>query len=74
MEHCIFENMSKIEICRKMSVICQQSADENFPGVDKARYQIVSDYFKGEADALTIAEKIAYLLALQDPNIVVLDA
>ena len=52
MENRIFENLSQMEICRKMSVICQKSAEETLPGIDKQRLQTVSDYFRNEADAL----------------------
>jgi hypothetical protein len=52
MENILFRNLSPIEVCRKMSAICQKSADETSPGAERERLQIASDKFKDEADDL----------------------
>ena len=50
----MFKNLSRIDICHRMSAICQMSADESLPGDEQARHQMASDKFRNEADALTL--------------------
>jgi hypothetical protein len=52
MENTLFKNLSPIEVCRKMSAICQKSADETSPGAERERLQIASDKFRDKADNL----------------------
>jgi hypothetical protein len=60
MENRIFENLTPLEICRKMSVICQKAADETLPDMEKRRLQSACDLFNIEADALSnLADKSA---------------
>jgi len=56
MENAMFRNLSPMEICRKMSAICQKSADETAPGIDKQRLQSVSDKLSDEADGFAIQD------------------
>ena len=55
MENPMFRNLSVIDVCRRMSAICQKSADESLPGIGQARLQMASDKFRSEADVLTLA-------------------
>jgi hypothetical protein len=43
-----------MEILRKMSALCQTSADETSPGAERERLQIAADKFRNEADTLSI--------------------
>ena len=52
----MFKNLSRIDICHRMSAICQMSADESLPGDEQARLQMASDKFRNEADALTLTD------------------
>ncbi|MEO8301667.1 MAG: hypothetical protein ABI608_07735 [Rhizomicrobium sp.] len=52
----MFKKLSAIEICHRMAAICQNSADANLPGLDRERFQIVSDKFREEADTLALAD------------------
>ena len=52
MEDTLFKNLSRIEVCRKMSAICQESADETKPGAERERLQTAANKFRDEADAL----------------------
>jgi hypothetical protein len=56
MENFMFRNLSRMQVCRKMAMICQQSADETDPGVDHERLQDASDKFRAEADQLAIQD------------------
>jgi len=56
MESAVFKNLSPLEICRRMSAICQQSADETPPGIEQDRFQRVSDKFRDEADDLAMQD------------------
>jgi hypothetical protein len=56
MENTQFKNLSRMEICRRMSALCQKSADETIPGVDQDRFQMASDKFRDEADSLAIED------------------
>jgi hypothetical protein len=57
MENIMFKNLSRMEVCRKMSMICQQSADETGPGIDHERLQNASNKFRQEADALAYPQQ-----------------
>ena len=59
MENRIFENLTPLEICKKMSVICQKAADETLPDMEKRRLQTACDHFNIEADALSNLAKSA---------------
>jgi hypothetical protein len=59
MENLMFENMSRMEICRRMSVHCQKSADETPAGDDREAMQRASDKFKDEADQLAMDDLLA---------------
>ena len=50
MENTMFENLSPEEVCRKMSAICQKSADETPPGAARERLLAASRKFRNEAD------------------------
>jgi hypothetical protein len=52
MEDNLFKNLSPIEVCRKMSAICQKSADETSPGAEQERLQTAANKFRDEADTL----------------------
>jgi hypothetical protein len=52
MEDTLFKNLSPMEICRKMSAICQKSADETRPGAERERLLVAANEFRDEADAL----------------------
>jgi hypothetical protein len=52
MEDTPFKNLSRIEVCRKMSAICQKSADETRPGAERERLRAAANKFSDEADAL----------------------
>ena len=52
----MFENLSPMEVCQRMSVICQKSADETLPGIEQERLQRVSDKFRDEADSLALQD------------------
>ena len=56
MENSMFENLSPIEVCRKMAAICQKSADETSPGAERERLQIASDKFMHEAKCLAMSD------------------
>ena len=56
MENAMFENLTPLEICRRMAAICQQSADETLPGIEQKRFQSVSDKFRDEADDLALQD------------------
>jgi hypothetical protein len=56
MEHTMFKSLSPLEICRRMSAICQEAADETPPGIEQERLQKVSDKFRDEADSLAIQD------------------
>ena len=52
MENSAFQKLSPMEICRRMSAICQKSADETRPGIHQRRLQKASDRFRDEAGIL----------------------
>ena len=52
MEDSLFENMSPIAVCRKMSAICQKAADETSPGTERVRLKTAANKFRDEANAL----------------------
>jgi hypothetical protein len=52
MKDTLFKNLSPIEVCRKMSAICQKSADETRPGAEQERLRAAANKFRDEADAL----------------------
>jgi hypothetical protein len=56
MENTQFKNLSQLEICRIMAVLCQKAADETIPGPDQDRFQMASDRFRDEADSLAIED------------------
>ena len=56
MENTQFKNLSRLEICRIMAVLCQKAADETIPGADQDRFQMASDKFSDEADSLAIED------------------
>jgi hypothetical protein len=65
MENAMFENVSPVDICRRMAAICQQSADETLPGIEQERFQRVSDKFTDEADYLAFRDLQLALLGSQ---------
>jgi hypothetical protein len=62
MENTLFKNLSPIEVCRKMSAICQKSADETSPGTERERLQKAADQFREEANALKFRDEANALL------------
>ncbi len=54
MENRMFENVSQIEICRRMSDHCQRSADESPAGEVRETMQRACDKFRNEADQLAV--------------------
>jgi hypothetical protein len=52
MENTQFKNLSPMEVCRKMSAICQKSADETSPGAARERLQTASNKLRDDADRL----------------------
>jgi hypothetical protein len=58
MKNTMFENLSPMEVCRKMSAICQQSADETAPGLSHERLQIATNKLKDEADTLANSARL----------------
>jgi hypothetical protein len=62
MENLMFENMSRMEICRRMSAHCQRSADETPAGDERETMQRASDKFKDEADQLAFDGLLAALI------------
>jgi hypothetical protein len=56
MENPRFKNLSAIQICNRMAAICQRSADEALPGLERERHQHASDKFRDEADTLALAD------------------
>jgi hypothetical protein len=56
MENTMFENLSPMEVCKRMSAICQKSADETRPGAEQERLLAAANEFRDEADALAIQD------------------
>jgi hypothetical protein len=52
MENTIFEHLTQMEICQRMAVICQKSADQSLPGAERDQFQAACDKFRDEADSL----------------------
>ena len=57
MENTLFEKLSPLEVCRKMSALCQQSAEETSPGAQRERLQAAANKFKDEAIALKMGDQ-----------------
>ena len=56
METPMFKNLSRKEICRRMSALCQRSADEAPAGIEQERLQVASNKFRVEADYLAFQD------------------
>jgi hypothetical protein len=50
------KHLSQMEICRRMSILCQWSANETPPGPEQDRLQFASRKFWIEADNLAIQD------------------
>ena len=48
----MFRHLSQMEVCRRMTVICQKSADQTPPGAEHDQLQAASDKFRDEAKSL----------------------
>ena len=56
METPTFKHLSRLEICQRMTALCQRSADETLPGPEQERLQFASDKFRMEADDLAFQD------------------
>jgi hypothetical protein len=56
MEKFVFKHLSQMEVCRRMAVICQESADQILPGAERDQFQAACDKFKAEAETLAIKD------------------
>jgi hypothetical protein len=63
MENFMFRNLSRMQVCHKMAMICQQSANETDPGIDHDRLQNAANRFRVEADELAIQDLQQALLS-----------
>ena len=54
----MFKNLSPIEVCQKMSAICQKSADETSPGTERERLQAAANKFVDEANAPRFGDEV----------------
>jgi hypothetical protein len=50
------KHLSQLEVCRRMSTLCQMSAAETPPGPEQERMQLASHKFSIEADELAVQD------------------
>ncbi len=61
MENPMFKNLSRMDVCRRMSALCKKSADETPAGDRRDGMQRASDKFQDEADQLAIDDLLKAL-------------
>jgi hypothetical protein len=54
MENTMFRHLSPMQVCRRMAVICQKSANQTPAGAEHDQLQAASDKFSDEANSLAI--------------------